>query len=65
MLHLGSGNATPTPSISLSSVLNVPDLAFNLLSPSKLTRQLNCCISLFPDHCLIQDLTTKQIIGKG
>ena len=62
---LGSRNVTPTPSVSLSSVLNVPDLAFNLLSPSKLTRQLNCFISLFPDHCLIQDLTTKQIIGRG
>ena len=43
----------------------MPDLAFNLLSPSKLTKQLNCSISLFPDFCLIQDLTTKQIIGRG
>ena len=32
---------------------------------SKLTRTLNCSISLFPDYCLIQDLLTKQIIGKG
>ena len=62
---LGSGTVQPTPSINLTSVLNVPNLAFNLLSPSKLTRQLNCFITLFPDHCLIQDLKTKHIIGKG
>ena len=32
---------------------------------SKLTLTLNCSISLFPDYCLIQDLSTKQIIGRG
>ena len=32
---------------------------------SKLTRTLNCSISLFPDYCLIQDLLTKRIIGRG
>ena len=32
---------------------------------SKLTRTLNCSISSFPDHCLIQDLSTKRIIGRG
>ena len=62
---IGSGTVEPTPSIPLSHVLNVPDLTFNLLSPSKLTRQSNCFITLFHDHCLIQDLTTKQVIGRG
>ena len=62
---LGSGSITPTPLISLSSVLSLPQFAFNLISVSKLTRALKCCISFFPDHCLFQDLTTRQIIGKG
>ena len=31
---------------------------------SKLIRTLNCSISFFPDYCLIQDLSTKWIIGK-
>ena len=26
---------------------------------------LNCSISFFPDYCLIQDLLTKRIIGRG
>ena len=32
---------------------------------SKLTCTLNCRISFFLDYCLIQDLLTKQIIGRG
>ena len=62
---LGSGSVNLTPLISLSSVLSLPQFAFNLISVSKLTRALKCCISFFPDHCLFQDLTTRQIIGKG
>ncbi|KAL6313651.1 hypothetical protein AAG906_010069 [Vitis piasezkii] len=62
---VGSGTVKPTSSITLSFVLSLPKLAFNLISVSKLTKDLNCCISFFPDHCLFQDLMTKQIIGKG
>ena len=32
---------------------------------SKLTCILNCSISFFPDHCFIQALSTKRIIGQG
>ena len=32
---------------------------------SKLNRTLNYSISLFSDYCLIQDLLTKRIIGRG
>ena len=32
---------------------------------SKLTRTLNCSISFFLDYCLIQDLSTKRVIGLG
>ncbi|KAL5838389.1 hypothetical protein ACOSQ3_015558 [Xanthoceras sorbifolium] len=61
----GCGTITPTPSLPLSSVLHLPNLSFNLVSVSQLTRNLHCCILFFPDHCLFQDLMTKQIIGKG
>ena len=39
---LGSGSICPTPSLPLSSVLNLPNFSFNLVSVSKLTRALNC-----------------------
>ena len=55
----------PTPSIPLTSVLSLPNLSFNLLFVSKLTRALKCYILFFPDFCLFQDLMTKQIIGRG
>ena len=55
----------PTPLITLTSVLSLPQLSFNLIFVSKLTRTLNCSISFFLDYYLIQDLLTKQIIGRG
>ena len=43
---IGSGTTKPTSSLHLSSVLSLPQLSFNLISVSKLTRALNCCVSL-------------------
>ena len=62
---LRSGTIHLTPLITLTSVMSLPQFSFNLISVSKLTRTLNCSISFFPDHCLIQDLSTKRIIGRG
>ena len=45
--------------------MSLPQFSFNLISVSKLTCTLNCSISFFPKHCLIQDLSTKRIIGRG
>ena len=61
---LGSGTIHPTPLITLTSVLSLPQFSFNLISVSKLTRTLKCSISFFSDYCLIQDLFTKRIIGR-
>lgn len=62
---VGYGTVKPTSIITLSSVLSLPKLAFNLISVSKVTRDLNCWISFFPDYCLFRDLVTNQVIGKG
>ena len=50
---LGSWTVHPTPIITLTSVLSLPQFSFNLIFVSKLTRTLNCSISVFPDYCLI------------
>nr|XP_009764627.1 PREDICTED: uncharacterized protein LOC104216300 [Nicotiana sylvestris] len=55
---VGSGIVKPTSSITLSSVLSLPNLAFNLIFVSKITKDLNCCVAFFPDHCLFLDLKT-------
>ncbi|KAL1108761.1 hypothetical protein V6Z11_D03G133000 [Gossypium hirsutum] len=41
------GSINLTSFITLSLVLNSPNLAFNLISISELTRDLNCTISFF------------------
>ena len=62
---LGSGTIHPTPLITLTSIMSLPQFSFNLIFVSKLTHTLNCNISFFPYHCLIQDLSTKRIISRG
>ena len=62
----GSGIIHPTPLITLTFVMSLPQFSFNLIYVSKLTRTLNCSISFFfPNYCLIQDLLTKWVIGRG
>ena len=51
--------------ILLSSVLHVPNFTFNLLSVSRLAKSLNCTIIFLPYHCLLQDLNSKKIFGRG
>jgi len=62
---LGSGTIHLTPSFSLSSVLHLPNLSFNLISTSQLTHDLNCVVMFFSGYCLFQDRVTKKIIGRG
>ena len=62
---LGSGTIHPTPLITLTSVISLPQFSFNLIFVSKLTGTLNYSISFFPNYCLIQDLSTKWIISRG
>ena len=61
----GIGQAQILPSLSVDSVLYVPESPFNLLSVSKLTRSHNCSIT-FANRCVsIQDRSTGRMIGIG
>ncbi|XP_075515853.1 uncharacterized protein LOC142550661 [Primulina tabacum] len=51
--------------MSVDDVLYVPNFKVNLLSISKLTRALNCSVTFYPDFCVLQDSTTKKMIGLG
>ena len=62
---LGLGTIHLTPLLNSTSVMSLPQFSFNLIYVRKITRTLNCSISFFPNHCLIQDLSTKRIIGQG
>ncbi|KAL4011672.1 hypothetical protein IC575_028733 [Cucumis melo] len=62
---LGSSTIHLTPSFSLSSVLHLRNLSFNLIFISQLTHDLNCVVLFFPGYCLFQDRVTKKIIDRG
>ena len=59
------GDVFLSSDIMLSSVLHVPNFAFNLLSVCHLAKSLNYSVIFLPYHCLLQDLSLKKIFGKG
>jgi len=59
------GNAVILENCRLKNVLHVPDFRFNLLSVSKLTKDLKCMVSFYPDLCVMQALSTGEVVGIG
>ncbi|KAM2356612.1 hypothetical protein ACFX1X_005690 [Malus domestica] len=59
------GSIKITPNLKLKDVLCVPGFRVNLMSVSKVTRDLNCLIIFFPTFCILHDLATKKMIGLG
>lgn len=49
----------------IDNVLNIPDFECDLLSVSKLTKDLNCAITFFADSCVVHDLHSRKLIGGG
>ena len=61
----GIGSTCPLPSQPLASILYVPDSPFNLISISKLTRDLNYLITFSNHFVTLQDWSTTKTIGIG
>ena len=51
--------------ITLKDVLCFPFFNLNLMSLSKITSSLNCCVVFIPHGCVLQDLATGRMIGSG
>ena len=49
----------------LNSVLYVPNFHYNLLSVSKLTKDLNCAVIFSPSRCEFQELSSGRTIGSA
>lgn len=47
----GKGSIQCPPTMSLSSILHMPNFSINLLSVSSITKALNCSETFFPTHC--------------
>ena len=61
----GISSACPLPSEPLTYVLDVPNSPFNMISISKLTRDLNCLITFSNNFVTLQDRSTRRTIGIG
>ena len=61
----GKGSISVSKTMILKSVLHVPNLPCNLLSVSKLTKDLNCMANFSPSNCEFQDLCTGKKIGSA
>ncbi|KAH0723558.1 hypothetical protein KY289_006602 [Solanum tuberosum] len=59
------GEACMFNSETVKGVLVVPDFKFNLLSVSKITKELSCFVSFYPDFCVFQDLCSGRVKGIG
>ena len=62
---MGKGSIIISPNITLDSVLYVPKLDCNLLSISKITRDLKCVTKFFPNLCEFQILESGKTIGNA
>jgi len=58
----GIGHASPTTSLSLSSVLFIPGCPFNLISLSQLTRSHNCSVTFDANSFVIQPTPLTVVI---
>ncbi|GAB2280939.1 hypothetical protein Dimus_039437 [Dionaea muscipula] len=61
----GMGTISLTPALTISSVLYLPTLSFNLLSVSALARTHHCRVVFLADSYEFQDLLTGQSLGRG
>ena len=51
--------------LKLSNCIYVPSLSHKLLSISHVTKELNCSVLMKPTFCILQDIRTGAIIGRG
>jgi len=57
-----SRNITLESSIVLKDVLYVPQLTNNFIYRQKLTKDLNCSVTLLCSYCVFQDFATRKML---
>ncbi|GKD98754.1 putative RNA-directed DNA polymerase [Tanacetum coccineum] len=61
----GKGECTLTEGSKIKGVLYIPKFTCNLLSVSRLCKNLQSAITFFPGLCIMQKLNTRSLIGAG
>ena len=62
---VGKGLIKISKNIILKSILHVTKLACNLLSMSKLSKDVNCHVTFFESHCEFQDQSSRRRIANA
>lgn len=55
------GNCNLGGGYILKRVLCIPTFKFNLMSVSKVTKELNCYVTFFPQYYVFQDLSSGRV----
>ena len=63
-LVMGQGNVFVS-GLQFKSVLYIPNLKCNLLSVSKLTKDIDCIVIFFPSRCIFQDQVSGKMIDSA
>ncbi|KAH0692735.1 hypothetical protein KY285_019832 [Solanum tuberosum] len=70
VVYLPNGNSTQVTHVGscalgdngiISNVLYLPDFQYNLMSVSKLTKELGCSVTFFPNCCVFQELYSGKV----
>lgn len=61
----GGGAIEFSRNMKLKNCLYIPTLSSKLLSVSQVTKELNCGVLMYPTFCILQDILTREIIGRG
>ncbi|KAI3759425.1 hypothetical protein L6452_07232 [Arctium lappa] len=61
----GRGSSMLPNGIKIAKVLYIPKFKCNLLSVSRLTKDIHYALTFFPDFFVAQDLRTRSLIGVG
>ncbi|GKA64423.1 putative RNA-directed DNA polymerase [Tanacetum coccineum] len=61
----GRGSCTLPNGVDVNNVLHIPKFKCNLLSVSKLSRDLNCAITFLPESFFMHDIRSGTLIGTG
>ncbi|TYK26078.1 Retrovirus-related Pol polyprotein from transposon TNT 1-94 [Cucumis melo var. makuwa] len=59
---VSKGQIVPFDDFALQNVLHVPKLSYNLLSISKITRELHCKAIFLPESVYFQDMSSERTI---
>ncbi|KAJ0860142.1 putative RNA-directed DNA polymerase [Helianthus annuus] len=61
----GRGDYVLPSGTKINEVLYVPNFNYNLLSVSRLAKDLDCAVTFFPDFFVMQSLRSRTLIGSG